>query len=154
MNGDGEGAFSEAKSLMSSRAISDEETKDAHSVNFFFNVRNFPLQGKEYKISVLCVNKNLQSFTDKNKLETIIQEMSSKGFKRTEFIFKTIMKHFSDKKLRDNLKIHDLIEAISKATTRATIVYDNGDQLLSGIEQQFKKHTPQIMPEGGYKKNV
>jgi len=40
---DGEGAFSEAKSLMSSLAFSDEETKDAHSVNFLFNGRNFPL---------------------------------------------------------------------------------------------------------------
>ncbi|KAK2701757.1 hypothetical protein QYM36_019603 [Artemia franciscana] len=55
----------------------------------------------------------------------------------------------SDKELRDNFKIHDLIEAISRATTSATIVYTNGDQLLSGIAQQFKEHTPQIMPEGG-----
>ncbi|KAK2710365.1 hypothetical protein QYM36_013871 [Artemia franciscana] len=78
--------------------------------------------------------------------------MSSKGFKRTEFIFKTIMKHFSDKELRDNLKIQDLIEAISRATTRATIVYANGNHLLSGIEQQFKEHTPQILPEDGYSK--
>ena len=91
----------------------------------------------------------MESFTEKNKLETIIQELSSEGFKRTEFIFKTIMKHFSDKELRDNLKIQDLIEAISRATTRATIVYTNGDQLLSGIAQQFKEHTPQIMPKGG-----
>ena len=68
---------------MSSLAISDEETKDAHSVIFFFNERNFPLRGKEYKISVICVNKNLESYMDKNKLETIIQEMSCKGFKRT-----------------------------------------------------------------------
>jgi len=64
---------------------------------FFFNGRNFPLRGKEYKISVIFVNENLESFTEKIKLETIIQELSSKSFKRTEFIFKTIMKHFSDK---------------------------------------------------------
>ena len=62
------------------------------------------------------------------------------------------MKHFNDKELRDNLKIHHLREAISRATTRATIVYANGHQLLSGIEQQFKEHTPQILPEDGYSK--
>ena len=116
---------------------------------FFFNGRNFLLRGKEYKISVSFVNETLESFTEKNKLETIIQELSCKGFKRTEFILKTIMKHFSDKELRDNFKIHDLKEAISRATTSAPIVYTNGDQLLSGIAQQFKEHTPQIIPEGG-----
>ena len=133
---------------MISLGIPDEEIKDAHPLNFF-NGRNFPLRKKEYKISIIFVNENLESFTQKNKLETIIQELSSKGFKRTKFIFKTIMKHFSDKELRGNLKIHDLIEAISRATTRATIIYTNGDQLLSGIAQQFKEHTPKIMLEGG-----
>jgi len=91
----------------------------------------------------------LESFTE---LETIIQELSSKGFKRTEFIIQAIMNHFNDKESRDNLKIHDLIEAISRATTRITIIYTNGDQLLSRIAQQFKEYTPQILPEDGYSK--
>ncbi|KAK2710064.1 hypothetical protein QYM36_013663 [Artemia franciscana] len=111
--------------------------------------RNFPFRGKEDKISVICVNQNLESFTE---LETIIQELSSKGFKRTEFIIQAIMNHFNDKESRDNLKIHDLIEAISRVTTRVTIVYTNGDQLLSRIAQQFKEYTPQILPEDGYSK--
>ncbi|KAK2702277.1 hypothetical protein QYM36_019139 [Artemia franciscana] len=49
MNGDGEGALSEAKSLISCLAISDEETKDAHSVNFFLMVEIFHLEEKNTK---------------------------------------------------------------------------------------------------------
>ena len=64
------------------------------------------------------------------------------------------MKHFIDKELRDNLKTHDLIEAISRATKRATIVYANGHQLISGIEQQFKEHTPQIFSRRWLPQNV
>ncbi|KAK2702398.1 hypothetical protein QYM36_018988, partial [Artemia franciscana] len=78
--------------------------------------------------------------------------MKSKGFKRSEFIFKTIMKYFSEKELQDNLKIHDLAEAISRATTRATIVYASGDQSLSEIEQQFKDN-PKLCQKMATKKH-
>ncbi|KAK2701625.1 hypothetical protein QYM36_019742 [Artemia franciscana] len=76
-----------------------------------------------------------------------IGQLTSSSKENAMRVFNTLDE--SDKEGRDNLLIHHLIEAISRATTRATIVYTNGDQLLSGIAQQFKEHTPQIMPEGG-----
>lgn len=150
----GPAAFkSEASNLLSKLEIGDDilDIEDVHSMCLLHDYEmGFPLRGIEFSHVIVCVTQLPNSFTDKDKLTAISEEMRNKEFRRTlRLIQRFLRQNIIDWQL---YRAPDLMEAISRALIGVTIVYTEGDLFLSQIAEQFKGVSPEICQNCAYSK--
>ncbi|KAK2714442.1 hypothetical protein QYM36_008859 [Artemia franciscana] len=153
----------EAASLLCALGISYDhlEIEDAHSLSFFreidskmndFNSKEntkFSLRGMEFRHVILCVTPKPKSFSDEDRLVSIKEELKNKGLNETH---KFIQMLENESKRWEMYRSLDLVEAISRAIASVTIVYTDGDVLLSEIAEQIENASPEICPKNTYNK--
>ncbi|KAK2724252.1 hypothetical protein QYM36_000947 [Artemia franciscana] len=152
-----------ATSLLCALGISNDhlEIEDAHSLSFFREIDSkmnefhsqentrFSIRGMEFRHVILCVTPKPKSFSDEDKLVSIKEELKNKGLNETH----KLIQIFEDGSKRwEMYRSLDLAEAISRAIASVTIVYTDGDVLLSEIAEQIKYASPEICPSNTYNK--
>jgi len=120
-------------------------------MNEFHSQENtrFSIRGMEFRHVILCVTPKPKSFSDEDKLVSIKEELKNKGLNETH----KLIQIFEDGSKRwEMYRSLDLAEAISRAIASVTIVYTDGDVLLSEIAEQIKYASPEICPSNTYNK--